>query len=232
MRHFAARAAACVLTLNAACDAAFVHAPRVQSRDGDSNVSSTEHWSVDWVDLFHRGARSVGLNETSPTILAALSARLRDPEFGRAAVRSLAGVASGSSPSWKQHDGSWSANWTSWDLNSTTFQQPARFSGCTDYGLLGLYLLQRDSFDLQSAWTAEVAARYKRMHQALCYVWVRNLLFSTCSQIRKARFCPQRLVFSSRLMLASWPVCRCVEPGTVGWTRYRPDEPDISRYCG
>jgi hypothetical protein len=183
MAHFA-RAAACVLILNAACEAAFVHAPGVPPRDGESDVSSTEHWSLDWVDLFHRGARSVGLNETSPTILAALSARLRDPEFGRAAVRSLASVASGSSPQWKQHDGSWSANWTSWDLNSTTFQQPARFSGCTDYGLLGLRLLQRDGFDLDSAWTAQEAARYKHMQQALCYVWVRNLRFSTFLQNR------------------------------------------------
>ena len=146
-------------------DASFVSAP--------APPKPQQQWSVDWVALFERGAREVGLNATSPTILAALSARLHDAEFGRAAVRSLAATASDTKPEWKAQDRVWDApNWTAWDLTSQTFQQPARFSGCTDYGLLGLYLLQRDNFtELQSAWTAEEAARYKHMHQALCYVW-------------------------------------------------------------
>jgi hypothetical protein len=131
------------------------------------------HWSVDWVALFRRGAMEVGLNATSPTILAALSARLHDAEIGRAAVRNLAATASDTKPDWKATDKVWDApNWTAWDLTSTAFHQPARFSGCTDYGLLGLFLLQRGNFtELQSAWSVEEAARYKHMHQALCYVW-------------------------------------------------------------
>ena len=132
----------------------------------------SEPWAVDWVALFERGAQEVGLNATSPTILAALSARLRKPEYGVAAVHNLAETAGDVRPAWKPTDRVWAApNWTTWDLNSTTFQQPARFSGCTDYGLLGLYLLRRDGFPIASSWTADEAARYKHMSQALCYVW-------------------------------------------------------------
>ena len=154
-----------LLLAAAGAEAAFVAAPERQPRGG-------EPWSVDWVGLFERGAREAGLNATSPTILAALSARLRSAEFGRAAVRNLAATASDVKPLWKGGDRVWDApNWTTWDLQSTTFKQPARFSGCTDYGLLGLHLLQRDRFPLGSAWTAAEAGRYKHMHQALCYVW-------------------------------------------------------------
>ena len=85
-------------------------------------------------------------------------------------MRNLAATAGAVKPQWKATDKVWAApSWTTWDLNSTTFAEPARFSGCTDYGLLGLRLLQRDNFTL--GWTAEEAQRYKHMHQCLCYVW-------------------------------------------------------------
>ena len=153
--------------LPSAVDAAFVPSPSPQPLPQPAGT-----WMVDWVALFERGAQEVGLNATSPTILAALSARLRKPEYGAAAVRNLAATASDVKPVWKASDRTWAApNWTKWDLNSTTWKQPARFSGCTDYGLLGLHLLQRDNFPIASSWTAAEAARYKHMSQALCYVW-------------------------------------------------------------
>eukprot|EP01052_Picozoa_sp_SAG31_P058621 SAG31_NODE_18016_length_649_cov_1.794545_1_plen_129_part_00 len=94
-------------------------APQQQRRRRRLQRQLQLHWEVDWVTLFERGAREAGLNATSPTILAALSARLRDAEFGRAAVRNLAQTASDTKPDWKANDRTWAApNWTAWNLSS------------------------------------------------------------------------------------------------------------------
>eukprot|EP00729_Bicosta_minor_P022193 gene22193-13712_t len=80
-------------------------------------------------------------------------------------------TASATKPKWLSMDRSWDAPaWYSFNLSNTTFQQPARFSGCTDYGLVGYYILQSGGWTF-SDWKAVEMKRYKHMHETLCYVW-------------------------------------------------------------
>jgi hypothetical protein len=119
---------------------------------------------------FEKGVAETGLDNTEPVTLSCLYAVTGNVTYGHAAAANLAGIASDVKPAWASRDKAWDApSWVKWDLNSSNFLQPARFSGCTDYGLLAYYILQRAGFD--KGWDAEQEARFKHMHQALCYVW-------------------------------------------------------------
>ena len=84
-----------------------------------------------------------GLNRTDANLLAMVWARTGEERFGAAASAALKMAASPTKPLWLARDKVWDGPaWYTFNLSNTTFQQPDRFSGCTDYGLLGYYILQ------------------------------------------------------------------------------------------
>ena len=108
------------------------------------------------------------LNKTDPNLLAMLWARTGEKKFGSAASTALRLTASETKPLWLARNKVWDApSWYNFNLSNTTFQQPDRFSGCTDYGLLGYYILQTGGWSFQD-WTRAEAERYKHMHETLC----------------------------------------------------------------
>ena len=122
------------------------------------------------VRLFEQGVALKGIKNTDPVTLASLFLRTKNTTYGKAAAANLAAVADDERPPWLEGQNEWDApTWLAWDLTNTTFAEPARFSGCTDYGLLAYLMLKRANFDL--GWSPEQAARFKKVHQVLCYVW-------------------------------------------------------------
>lgn len=59
--------------------------------------------------------------------------------------------------------------WKAFNHSSRSFYEPDRFSGCTDYGLMALWVLQQAGYTPQ--WSAQTAADFKAMHETLCFVW-------------------------------------------------------------
>lgn len=147
-----------------------MHAPDIEA-DGDGSTSTSTStrtntststsdgtsWDPGYLPAFRDAvlASDPELCKTDANLLAMLWARTGENQFGLAASAALRMTASATKPKWLSTDRSWDAPaWYSFNLSNTTFQQPARFSGCTDYGLVGYYILQSGGWTF-SDWKAE-----------------------------------------------------------------------------
>ena len=141
---------------------------------------------VDYVALYEQGVAQIGLNASDPMILAALWSRTGNETYAAAAAHNLAGIATGDAR-WLVGDKNWNSStagrqsWIDFDRNTPTFcpsgsldlacrgSDTPGFLGCTQYGLLAAWVLERGGYD--KGWSPEVEADYKAMHSTLCYVW-------------------------------------------------------------
>ena len=159
-----------VLAWAFACHAKLIHVDPATAAATAAAATTAPHWNPAYLQGYINAANAAGLETVNPTLLAVLYDVTGNTTYARAAADSLAAAASPTKPPWLKGDKSWDApKWYTFDLNSTTFSEPDRFSGCTDYGLLAYRLLQEAGFDKQ--WTAGAEARFKHMHQTLCFTW-------------------------------------------------------------
>eukprot|EP00040_Diaphanoeca_grandis_P017451 m.91022 g.91022 ORF g.91022 m.91022 type:complete len:980 (+) comp26441_c1_seq2:222-3161(+) len=165
----------CFLLLRAPSIGAVFHTLELGVASTDTiAIEDNSNFNVDYLALFESGVGILGLNATDPMILASLYARTGNVTYAQAASANLAATTTGNAP-WLASDNVWLNNvtgrqsWLDWDASKKEYDQPARFSGCTDYGLLAYLVLQRSGYD--KGWSRELERNYRKMHSTLCYVW-------------------------------------------------------------